>query len=110
VGLTRKLSTAYPSHILHISFMVRLALPAITPLLGVLPPSPTCSSTLSILGSLNFDFLFIDLEHNPVDPSSLPNIIRLCKTMNTPSLVRQPYSTENYQRIMDAGGKMVEGE
>jgi hypothetical protein len=30
--------------------------------------------------------------------------------MNTPSLVRQPYSTENYQRIMDAGGKMVEGE
>ena len=85
---------------------MRLPLPAITPLLGILPPSPSCPATLSILGSVGFDFFFLDLEHNPV-PSNLPDLLRLTKSMGTPSLVRMPFSTENYQRILDAGATNV---
>jgi len=81
-------------------------LPTATHLIGVLPPSPSCPSTLSLLKSLPFSFIFLDLEHTPHYP-----LHKLPDTLNhiglTPSLVRIPgkNSLDNIQKVLDSGAQ-----
>ena len=81
-------------------------LPTSKNLIGVLPPSPSCPSVLSLFKALPFSFIFLDLEHTPHYP-----LHRLPDTLNHlgsfPSLVRIPgkNSLDNIQKVLDSGAQ-----
>ena len=85
-------------------------LPNLTRGVGILPPSPSCQSTLALCCSLPFSFIFIDLEHSPQYPlSNLPSTLNFIKAQPSPkpALVRIPGkdSLPNIQHALDSGAQ-----
>lgn len=58
----------------------------------------------SYLARVGFDWLTVDLEHNPVDLESAAKIIAAIAPTGTVPLVRIPWNTpENIKRVLDCG-------
>jgi 2-keto-3-deoxy-L-rhamnonate aldolase RhmA len=57
---------------------------------------------VEVLGTVGYDFVAIDLEHEPIDNESVANLIRAADGVNLPSLVRMP-CTERLLPFLDAG-------
>jgi len=57
---------------------------------------------VEVLGGAGYDFVAIDLEHEPMNDESVANLIRAADGANLPSLVRMP-CTERVLRFLDAG-------
>ncbi len=87
-----------------------ISLTRTAPVLGVLPPSPSCLATLSLLKhSKAFSFLFLDLEHSPQFAlSDLPmTLTHLQDSLAFPTLVRIPAKNSlcNVQHALDSGAR-----
>lgn len=64
-------------------------------------PSPEAAEYVS---KLDFDWLVIDAEHNPVDIRTLAGMFRAMAASTTAPMVRIPWNTpENFKRVLDAG-------
>ncbi len=57
---------------------------------------------VEVLGTVGYDFVVFDLEHEPLDNESVANLIRAADCVNLPSLVRMP-CTERLLPFLDAG-------
>ena len=57
---------------------------------------------VEVLGTVGYDFVVIDLEHEPLNNESVANLIRAADSVNLPSLVRMP-CTERLLPFLDAG-------
>ena len=57
---------------------------------------------VEVLGAVGYDFVAIDLEHEPMNNESVANLIRAADGVNLPSLVRMP-CTERLLPFLDAG-------
>ena len=57
---------------------------------------------VEVLGTVGYDFVAIDLEHEPIDNESVANMIRAADGVDLPSLVRMP-CTERLLPFLDAG-------
>src|ERR1700693_5172693 len=57
---------------------------------------------VEVLGTVGYDFVAIDLEHEPMGNESVANLIRAADGVNLPSLVRMP-CTEQLLPFLDAG-------
>jgi 4-hydroxy-2-oxoheptanedioate aldolase len=64
-------------------------------------PSPECAEYVS---KLDFDWLVVDSEHNPVDIRTLAQMFIGMAGSGTAPMVRIPWNTpENFKRVLDAG-------
>lgn len=61
---------------------------------------------IEILGLSGFDFVVIDIEHEPFDDSQVTNLIRTADAYSLPSIVRMPLS-ERVIPLLDAGAHGV---
>ena len=61
---------------------------------------------VEILGMLRYDFVVIDIEHEPFNNESVANLIRAADGVNLPSLVRMP-CTERILPFLDVGAHGV---
>jgi 4-hydroxy-2-oxoheptanedioate aldolase len=57
---------------------------------------------VEVLGTVGYNFVTIDLEHEPFDNESVANLIRVADGVSLPSLVRMP-CTERVLPFLDAG-------
>lgn len=57
---------------------------------------------VEVFGTVGYDFVTFDLEHEPIDNESVANMIRAADGVNLPSLVRMP-CTERLLPFLDAG-------
>ena len=57
---------------------------------------------VEVLGTVGYDFVTFDLEHEPIDNASVVNMIRAADGVGLPSLVRMP-CTERLLPFLDAG-------
>ena len=57
---------------------------------------------VEVLGTVGYEFVAIDLEHEPMDNEAVANLIRAADGVNLPSLVRMP-CTERLLPLLDAG-------
>lgn len=57
---------------------------------------------IEILGLCGFDFVVIDIEHEPFDDSAVANLIRTADSVSMTSIVRMPL-TERVLPFLDAG-------
>jgi 4-hydroxy-2-oxoheptanedioate aldolase len=64
-------------------------------------PSPEAAE---YVGTLDFDWLVIDAEHNPIDIRTLAQMFGAIARGGTAPMVRIPWnSAENFKRVLDAG-------
>jgi 4-hydroxy-2-oxoheptanedioate aldolase len=64
-------------------------------------PSPEAAE---YVGTLDFDWLVVDAEHNPVDIRTLAQMFGAIGRSGTAPMVRIPWNTpENFKRVLDAG-------
>ncbi len=63
-----------------------------------------CEKYLEILGSVNYDFVFICAEHTPYGTDKIYDLVKACENAGTPALVRLPqYDLTFTKKVIDMG-------
>src|SRR5436305_8081072 len=68
---------------------------------------PAETTFIDVAGTLGFDYVMIDWEHNLFDPSQIEETIRAADIHGMTSLVRMQLNAEHIAHVLNAGAQGV---